>query len=111
MRGSSRPTPSPTSSSSSSGRSRNTTRSSILWCAKEQAPWRQHRRTADSSQASSASGEERRKLYQELWQTAYDNYWVLPLLGLDYVHGSSAKVVWTPRIDNNWLFVEMQLQD
>jgi peptide/nickel transport system substrate-binding protein len=67
--------------------------------------------TQKMDQASAASGEERRKLYQELWQTAYDNYWVLPLLGLDYVHGSSAKVVWTPRIDNNWLFVEMQLQD
>jgi peptide/nickel transport system substrate-binding protein len=67
--------------------------------------------TKKMQQATSASGEERRKLYQELWQTAYDNYWVLPLFGLDYIHATSAKLTWTPRADNLWMFNEMTLQD
>jgi hypothetical protein len=34
-----------------------------------------------------------------LWEYAYDKYWYVPLFGLNWVHGASAKLQWTPRID------------
>lgn len=61
--------------------------------------------------AGQLAGEERARAFQELWQLAYDNYWIVPLFGLDFIHGVSNKVSWTPRDDGHWYFVEMELRD
>jgi peptide/nickel transport system substrate-binding protein len=67
--------------------------------------------TQKFKQAATMSGGDRDKAFQELWKTAYDEYWFIPLFGLDFVHGTSAKLKWTPRPDGNWFFAEMELQD
>ena len=61
-------------------------------------------------EANALSGSERDKAFQALWEYAYDKYWYMPLFGLDWVHGSSAKLKWNPRLDGLVLFTEMDLE-
>jgi len=49
--------------------------------------------------AAVLSGDERVAAYRALWKEAHDEYWFLPIFGIDYIHGLSARVVWTPRDD------------
>jgi peptide/nickel transport system substrate-binding protein len=51
----------------------------------------------------------RDKAFRDLWTYAYDKYWYIPLVGIDYVHGGSAKLKWTPRTDGLVLYTEMSL--
>jgi peptide/nickel transport system substrate-binding protein len=62
-------------------------------------------------EAGGQTGEERDKTYQAAWAYAYDQYWFIPLFGLDYVHGASPKLKWTPHADGITLFTEMTLAD
>ena len=61
--------------------------------------------------AGAQSGEERDKTYQAAWAYAYDQYWFIPLFGLDYVHGASPRLKWTPHPDQVTLFTDMTLAD
>lgn len=61
--------------------------------------------------AGAQTGAERDKTYQAAWAYAYDRYWFIPLFGLDYVHGASPKLKWTPHSDGITLFTEMTLAD
>jgi peptide/nickel transport system substrate-binding protein len=65
--------------------------------------------TTKFKQVIQQSGETRTKGFQELWAYAYDQYWMIPLFGLDFIHGVSNKLKWTPREDSFTLFSEMQL--
>jgi len=61
--------------------------------------------------AGAQTGEERDKTYQAAWAYAYDQYWFIPLFGLDYVHGASPRLKWTPHPDQVTLFTDMTLAD
>jgi peptide/nickel transport system substrate-binding protein len=52
--------------------------------------------------AAGLTGEERVAAYNAIWQEVYDENLVVPLFGLDFIHGLSARVNWTPRNDG-WL--------
>jgi peptide/nickel transport system substrate-binding protein len=54
---------------------------------------------AKLDKAAAMSGSARIAAYQALWQEIYDNYWVLPNFGIDYIHGLGKGVQWTPRDD------------
>lgn len=60
-------------------------------------------------EAGQLSGEEREAAYQALWAEARDQYWMIPLFGLDFVHGLSARTNWTPRDDGRVYYTEMSL--
>ena len=49
--------------------------------------------------AAVLSGDARVAAYRALWKEARDNYWVVPIFGIDYIHGLSARIDWTPRDD------------
>jgi peptide/nickel transport system substrate-binding protein len=53
-------------------------------------------------EASGLTGDERVAAYRAIWKEIYDENLFVPLFGLDYVHGLSARVDWTPRNDG-WL--------
>jgi peptide/nickel transport system substrate-binding protein len=55
---------------------------------------------ARSAEVAALDGEERAAAYRELWQEVYDNVWVIPLFGFDYIHGLSERVDWSPRDDS-----------
>jgi peptide/nickel transport system substrate-binding protein len=61
--------------------------------------------------AQALGGEERDKAFQGLWAYAYDKFWYLPLFGMDYLHGASPKVKWTPHNDGLTFFSDMRLED
>ena len=67
--------------------------------------------TAKLAETATKSGPEREQGFRDLWKTTHDNYWVIPLFGLDFVHGTSAKLTWKPRVDQQWMYAEMTLQD
>ena len=50
------------------------------------------------------------KAFQALWEYEYDKYIYVPLFGLNWVHGATAKVQWTPRTDSSVLFASMSLK-
>ncbi|MGV3651003.1 MAG: ABC transporter substrate-binding protein [Devosia sp.] len=60
--------------------------------------------------AAVLDGEDRAAAYQALWAEAQANYWVVPIFGIDYVHGLSANLEWTPRDDGFVYFNTMTLQ-
>jgi peptide/nickel transport system substrate-binding protein len=55
---------------------------------------------AASAHAATLMGDERDAAYQKIWADAYDQYWFVPLFGLNYVHGLSARTEWQPRFDS-----------
>ena len=61
------------------------------------------------AEAKVLTGEARDKAFQGLWEYAYDKYWYVPLFGLNWAHGASARLQWTPRLDGKLLFAEMSL--
>ena len=61
------------------------------------------------AEAKVLTGDARDKAFQGLWEYAYDKYWYMPLFGLNWAHGATAKLQWTPRIDGMVLFSEMSL--
>jgi peptide/nickel transport system substrate-binding protein len=61
------------------------------------------------TEAKPLQGEARNKAFQDLWDYAYDKYWYVPLFGLNWLHGSTVKFQWTPRLDDIVLFSEMSL--
>jgi peptide/nickel transport system substrate-binding protein len=61
------------------------------------------------AEAKVLTGEARHKAFQGLWEFAYDKYWYLPVFGLNWAHGTSAKLQWTPRVDGEVLYTEMTL--
>ena len=66
---------------------------------------------AEMDKAAVLSGEERVAAYRRLWAEAYDRYWVVPIFGIDYIHGLSARVDWTPRDDGFVYFNTMTLSN
>ncbi len=54
---------------------------------------------AKLEKTAAMSGDARAAAYQALWQEIYDNYWVIPNFGIDYIHGLARGVQWTPRDD------------
>jgi peptide/nickel transport system substrate-binding protein len=52
----------------------------------------------------------RDKALQGLWEYAYDKYWYVPLFGLNWSHGASARLQWEPRVDGQVVFRDMGLQ-
>jgi peptide/nickel transport system substrate-binding protein len=62
------------------------------------------------SAAAPLTGDARDKAFQKIWEYGYDKFWYMPLFGLNWVHGASAKLAWTPRIDGMVLFSEMNLE-
>jgi peptide/nickel transport system substrate-binding protein len=60
--------------------------------------------------AAPLTGEARDKAFQTIWEYGYDKIWYMPLFGLNWVHGASAKLSWTPRVDGLVLFSEMNLE-
>jgi peptide/nickel transport system substrate-binding protein len=61
------------------------------------------------TEAKALQGEARDKAFQGLWAYEYDKYLYLPLVGLNWAHGASTRLQWTPRIDGLELFTEMSL--
>jgi peptide/nickel transport system substrate-binding protein len=61
------------------------------------------------AEAKVLTGDARDKAFQELWAYAYDKYWYVPLFGLNWVHGATTRLQWTPRIDGLVLFSEMDI--
>ena len=51
------------------------------------------------TEAKVLTGDARDKAFQGLWEYAYDKYWYVPLFGLNWAHGASARLQWTPRVD------------
>jgi peptide/nickel transport system substrate-binding protein len=75
-----------------------------LWCDQE---W-----TAKLNNVMGLSGEPRSKGLQELWATARDQNVVIPLFGLNFVHGMTPKLHWgEPRRDLLRIFSEWTLDD
>jgi peptide/nickel transport system substrate-binding protein len=62
------------------------------------------------AEAKNLTGDARDKAFQGLFEYAYDKYWYVPLFGLNWVHGASAKLQWTPRSDSGVRFWEMSLK-
>ena len=60
--------------------------------------------------AAPLTGEARDQAFQKVWEYGYDKIWYMPLFGLNWVHGASAKLKWEPRIDGMVLFSEMTLE-
>jgi peptide/nickel transport system substrate-binding protein len=56
------------------------------------------------------TGEAREKAFQGLFEYANSKLWYLPLFGLNWVHGASARLEWEPRIDGQVLYTEMSLK-
>jgi peptide/nickel transport system substrate-binding protein len=54
-------------------------------------------------------GDARDKAFRDLWEYTYDKYWYMPLFGLNWIHGASPSLQWTPRDDGLVLFTEMAL--
>lgn len=65
----------------------------------------------EMEKAAILSGEERVAAYRKLWADAYEKYWVVPIFGIDYIHGLSDRVDWTPRDDGFVYFSTMSLAD
>ena len=61
------------------------------------------------SEAKVLTGDARDKAFQGLWEYAYDKYWYVPLFGLNWAHGASARLQWTPRVDGQLVFTEIAL--
>jgi peptide/nickel transport system substrate-binding protein len=59
--------------------------------------------------AAPLTGDARDKAFQKIWEYGYDKIWYMPLFGLNWVHGASAKLKWEPRVDGLVLFSEMSL--
>jgi peptide/nickel transport system substrate-binding protein len=59
--------------------------------------------------ASQLTDDARDKAFREVWAYAYDKYWYLPLVGIDYIHGAATNLKWKPRSDGLVLFAEMSL--
>lgn len=49
--------------------------------------------------AAQQIGSARVAAYQQLWKEIAENYWVVPLFGMDFIHGLSDRVEWEPRDD------------
>jgi peptide/nickel transport system substrate-binding protein len=64
---------------------------------------------AKMDKAAVLKGDARAAAYKALWSEAHDNYWVVPIFGIDYIHGLSARVNWTPRDDGFVYFNAMTL--
>ncbi len=64
---------------------------------------------AEMDKAAVLSGDARIAAYRKLWADAYDKYWVVPVFGIDYIHGLSARTDWTPRDDGFVYFNAMTL--
>jgi peptide/nickel transport system substrate-binding protein len=62
------------------------------------------------SAAAPLTGEARDQAFQKIWEYGYDKIWYVPLFGLNWVHGASAKLTWNPRVDGLVLFNEMNLE-
>jgi len=54
---------------------------------------------AKIEKAAALGGSARVAAYQALWREIYDNYWVVPTFGIDFIHGLARGVQWTPRDD------------
>ena len=65
---------------------------------------------AGTPKPRTCTGDARDKAFQGLWEYAYDKYWYMPLFGLNWSHGASAKLQWTPRNDSGVRFWEMSLK-
>jgi peptide/nickel transport system substrate-binding protein len=61
------------------------------------------------AEAKVLTGDARDKAFQGLWEYEYDKYLYVPLFGLNWAHGASARLQWTPRLDGEVLFAEMTL--
>lgn len=64
---------------------------------------------AEMDKAAVLSGDARVGAYRALWAEAYDKYWVVPIFGIDYIHGLSARTDWTPRDDGFVYFNTVKL--
>jgi peptide/nickel transport system substrate-binding protein len=64
---------------------------------------------AEMDKAAVLSGDERTAAYRALWAKAHDQYWMVPIFGIDYIHGLSARTDWTPRNDGFVYFNTMTL--
>ncbi|HZO28453.1 MAG TPA: ABC transporter substrate-binding protein [Chloroflexota bacterium] len=62
------------------------------------------------NEAAPLTGDARDKAFQKVWEYGYDKIWYMPLFGLNWVHGASAKLKWEPRVDGLVLFNEMNLE-
>lgn len=65
---------------------------------------------AKSVVAAGLSGEERASAYRALWAEAHDQYWIVPVFGVDYLHGARESVAWEPRDDGFIYFNEIGLK-
>jgi peptide/nickel transport system substrate-binding protein len=75
------------------------------WCDEE---W-----TAKFNSAQALAGDARSKAFQELWQIAYDQNVMIPLFGLNFIHGMSPKLHWDPTKRNDLVrdFTQWTLDD
>jgi len=64
---------------------------------------------SEMDKAAVLSGDARVAAYRALWAEAYDKYWVVPIFGIDYIHGLSARTEWTPRDDGFVYFNTVKL--
>jgi peptide/nickel transport system substrate-binding protein len=54
---------------------------------------------AKIDKAGASTGQARVDAYRAMWKEIDDNYWVVPIFGIDYIHGLSKRTNWTPRDD------------
>ena len=70
-------------------------------CGGVQSHWCDQEWTAKFNNVLGLSGEARSKGFQELWQIAYDQNVLIPLFGLNFIHGTSPKFHWDPAKRND----------
>jgi peptide/nickel transport system substrate-binding protein len=61
------------------------------------------------TEAKGLAGDARDKAFQGLWESASEMYKYVPLFGLNWAHGTSAKLQWTPRLDGLVVLTSMSL--
>ncbi len=58
--------------------------------------------------AAQLSGEEREQAYQQIWADVYEDYHIIPLFGLDFVHGLDPALEWEVRAP---IFADIKVRD
>jgi peptide/nickel transport system substrate-binding protein len=78
-------------------------------CGGQFSQWCDQDFTSKLNTAATLSGDQRAAAFQDLWAYAYNHYAFIPLFGLDFIHGVSPKLSWTPRDDGFVYFSDMEL--
>jgi peptide/nickel transport system substrate-binding protein len=80
-------------------------------CGGRSAAWCDEAFNKQLNNVLGLSGDARAKGFQELWATAREQNVLIPLFGLNFMHGISPKLHWDPRLDGVVNFNEWKLDN